>query len=179
MKARRAPGARGEEETRDREPFGELVQRDREEDERAERRAGGRGARDRDAVHDGVHQQSDERRDAHELRDRVRLLAEVEVRRERVLREVHGEEAAERDRRAADLAASGEGVRQHVEHRDGDHEARRERDHEFERAHAPRRAPGDGGRAGEVRRRGGERVRERASRGLERERAGARRAPRR
>src|SRR6202011_5213046 len=80
---------RREEQTRDRESLGQLVQQDRDKDEQPQRVAPPESACDRYAVHERVQNQSRERREAHELRDVVNLLAEVKVRRQRVLREMN------------------------------------------------------------------------------------------
>ena len=66
-----------------------LVQQDREEHQNSERTAHGEAARDRDTVDERVQQEPGERGPAHGRRHRMLFFAEVKVRRERVLSEMH------------------------------------------------------------------------------------------
>ena len=116
--ARAPPRPRGEEEARDRQPSGSLCSKIATNTSAPTAALTAECARDRDAVHEGVQQQADERGDAHAPRHCVRLLAEMEVRRERVLREVHGEEAARAPKIAPRASAVGQWRRgKHVDER--------------------------------------------------------------
>jgi hypothetical protein len=94
-----------------------------------------RGTRaDGDAVEERVGQQPDEREHTDPARHHgvgMRLLAEVEVRRQRVLREVDDQVA---DEHRDEAAGTFDGVGQHAEHDDGEQEAGAEARQRGERA---------------------------------------------
>src|SRR5437867_9542441 len=76
-----------------------LMKEDRDEHHHAERRAHEKRAGDGDGINKGVQQQPHERRGARHPIDGVGLLAEVKVRRQGVLREMHSEVARQHQRR--------------------------------------------------------------------------------
>ena len=79
----------------------------------------------------------------------VRLLAEVEMPGERVLRQVDEQETGEHEERAA-LPIAQDCVRDEVREGHAQHEPRRERDEQLQRAGTPRAPRGDGGGSGHI-----------------------------
>ena len=69
------------------------MQKDRDEDEKSQRRANLESTHDCNTIDERVKQKSSERRHAHRLRHFVHFLTEMEMRNERVLREVNQKEA--------------------------------------------------------------------------------------
>ena len=80
-----------------------------------------------------MQQQSDQRRDAHDLRDFVGLLAEMEVPAERVLGQVHEQIRAQCDERSP-FAAPSDRFGEEIEHGDRDQKSRGQRQYEVEGA---------------------------------------------
>ncbi len=81
------------------------MQKDRDEDHDAELVPHEKRTRDRDAVEERVQQESDQRRRAGHGADGVGLLPEMKVRRDGVLREVHGQ-IADQHQGGRDVAAA-------------------------------------------------------------------------
>ena len=147
----------GQEQAGDGEPLGHLVEDHGDEHQRTDRATDFQTARYRDPVHEGVQQQAHQRRHAHRLGDVMRLLAEVEMGPDHVLRDVHREVATQRDD-GSRVTSALQRLGEQVDHRDADHEARGERQHRVQRAGAPSRPPGDRERTEHVRASGRERV---------------------
>ena len=127
------------------------------EHQRTDRATDAETARHGDAVHEGVQQQADQRGDADCLAHVVRLLAEMKVRADDVLRDVHGDVSPQCHERG-NMPPSAQRFGEQVDHRDGDHESRREGEHAVERALAPAPAAHDGGGAQKIRAGGSEGV---------------------
>ena len=89
----------------DRHAFGELVQKDRDENHEAELGANQERAGNRHTVEESVEEQADQCRRAGNSADRVRFFAEVEMRRQGVLREVNSEITGENQQRCDTTAA--------------------------------------------------------------------------
>ena len=81
------------------------MQEDRDEDHEPKLGTNQEGARNRHAVKERVEQQADQRGCAGHGADRVRFLAKVEVRSQRMLRKVNGEIAREDQQRRDSTAA--------------------------------------------------------------------------
>ena len=145
---------------RNRDALGDLVEQDREEHQNSERVAHGETACDRHAVDECVQQQPAQRGPTHRLSDRVLFFAEVKVRRERVLGEMH-EQIAEQHNECGVRSAFFDGVRDEVEQTHRDHEAGRERQQRVQSALTPPRPRGNGGRTQNVGRAGKNGVAER------------------
>ena len=154
--------SRRQEQARDREPFRQLVQQDRDEHEQPQRVAHSEPAGDGHAIHEGVHHQSGEGREAHELRDLVELFAEMEMRRQRVLGEVN-QEVADQDHDGRGFPVKPDRVGREIEQRHRHHESGRERHHVVEGADAPAGARDDRNGADDVGARGDRRVDESGS----------------
>ena len=152
---RRARLTAGEHDRGDREALRHLVQEDRDRDERAERRPDHEAGGDRDAIEERVDAEPEERQvtgRGREQRLGVHLLAEVEVRRHRVLEEVDAEVADEHEEERVRHVRA---LRQHPDECGGEHEARAGGDEVAERGPpAPVRGD-DEQRAGDVRGGGG------------------------
>ena len=125
------------------------MKEDRDEHHDTERRPHEKGAGDGHAVEKGVQQQAHQGRCAGHPVDGVRLLTEVEVGREGMLREVHREIAREHQaggRRARASERLGEQL--HQRHRQ--HEPRPERHEVLDQGQLARRASRHGEGAGDV-----------------------------
>jgi hypothetical protein len=108
---------------------------------------------DEDAIEEGVRQQSDERVDADAVRDGVSLLAEMEVRCERMLRQMDGEVSDEHDEERARSVAGDGFTRDFGEQSnedDGEHEAGAEAGKHGECCTVASRAPQHERAAGDI-----------------------------
>ena len=115
------------------------MQQNRDEHEKSKRGANVESARYCNTIHESMQQESRKRRHAHRPAHFVHFLTEVEMRNESMLREMN-EKKSDQDERSRACAVLLNCFRRKIENRDGQHEARRQRDELFQSRHTPSRA---------------------------------------
>ena len=142
-------GAGGQKHAADGEALGHLVQEDGEKDQDAQLAAHAETAHNCHTIHKRVERKADQGGAADAGGHRVRLFAEMEVRREHMLRQVHGDKAGERDVRGH-VAAAAQCFRKDRQYGDRQQEPGRDAEQQLEAARAPAPAARDGKRAEHV-----------------------------